>query len=46
MCSLANCPKCRKFTYSGCGRHLKQLFARYHPSSICSCGPGGKPLPV
>jgi len=38
MCSPAICPRCRKVTYSGCGRHVDAVLSRVPPEKRCTCG--------
>lgn len=37
MCNPAVCPTCRKITWTGCGRHVDQVFADVEPENRCTC---------
>ncbi len=38
MCNLTICIKCDKFSWTGCGNHLKQIFEkRVHRKDLCKC---------
>jgi len=38
MCNLTQCIYCSKFSWIGCGNHLKQLFEnKVHTEDICEC---------
>lgn len=39
MCSLTICEKCGKFSFIGCGLHLKQLFSDKKKEDLCRCNP-------
>ena len=38
MCSRANCKKCGKATWRGCGNHIEQALAGVPKAQRCSCG--------
>jgi hypothetical protein len=37
MCSPAECPKCHKVTWSGCGRHVDQVMRHVPAQDRCRC---------
>ena len=37
MCQKVKCPKCKKFTWAGCGLHVEQALAGVPQSERCSC---------
>ncbi len=37
MCSPASCQQCGKTTWSGCGMHVDQVFARVPAADRCTC---------
>jgi hypothetical protein len=37
MCSRATCSRCKKATWSGCGRHVNQVLAGIPKSKQCDC---------
>ena len=39
LCRVAMCRKCRKTTWAGCGRHVKQVMAHEPRRERCSCDP-------
>lgn len=38
MCSKATCRECGKTTWSGCGRHVKQVMRGVPADKQCTCG--------
>lgn len=38
MCSKATCRKCGKITWSGCGKHVKQVMRGVPADRQCICG--------
>lgn len=39
MCSPAQCPRCGKATWRGCGRHVDAVMANVPVNDQCSCPP-------
>lgn len=37
MCHKTICNKCKKWTWSGCGRHINEALAGIAPKNICKC---------
>lgn len=37
MCQRVVCPKCKKFTYSGCGNHIQEALKGLTADQICKC---------
>lgn len=37
MCFPAQCQKCKKHSFRGCGKHLSTIFAGKKPEELCSC---------
>ena len=37
MCFIVICSKCKKFTWSGCGKHLEEIFRGVDEKKICKC---------
>lgn len=37
MCSPVVCPRCRKYTWSGCGNHIEQVMSRIPSDKQCTC---------
>jgi len=37
MCQRIDCPKCRRPTYAGCGRHVEQVLGNVPPAERCKC---------
>lgn len=37
MCRKIKCPKCSKWTWAGCGKHIKQALIGIPASQICKC---------
>lgn len=37
MCQKIVCPKCKKFTWFGCGRHIEEVLKGVPPSQRCIC---------
>lgn len=37
MCSRVTCSRCKKYTWSGCGQHVKQVMAGIPKNQQCSC---------
>jgi hypothetical protein len=37
MCRRANCKRCGKPTYAGCGAHVEQALAGVPPDDRCRC---------
>ena len=37
MCSPATCRKCRKTTWSGCGKHVTQVMSTVPTAQRCTC---------
>jgi hypothetical protein len=37
MCSPAVCNRCKKITWTGCGQHVKEVFAGVPPEKRCTC---------
>jgi hypothetical protein len=37
MCHEIKCSKCKKLTWSGCGNHLENLFAKIQYNQRCWC---------
>lgn len=37
MCQKVVCPKCKKFTWSGCGKHIEQALAGVPMDQRCTC---------
>jgi hypothetical protein len=37
MCSPAVCDRCKKFTWTGCGRHVNQALSGIPPENRCTC---------
>lgn len=37
MCSKVKCPKCQKFTWSGCGRHVQEALKGVKNDDRCQC---------
>lgn len=37
MCQRAQCPDCKKPTYTGCGRHIEQVLGDVPPERRCTC---------
>lgn len=42
MCRPANCRKCNKATYAGCGQHVNDVMRGVPSRERCKCN-GGKP---
>lgn len=38
MCFEIKCQKCKKSTWSGCGKHLENLFKNVSYNQRCWCG--------
>lgn len=41
MCSIVRCTDCEKYTWSGCGQHVDQIFRNYNPDQLCKCKKDG-----
>ena len=41
MCIRVVCPKCKKYTYSGCGKHIKEALKGLPVDQICKCPKSG-----
>ncbi|KAG9129883.1 hypothetical protein Leryth_007042 [Lithospermum erythrorhizon] len=39
MCFRVDCKQCRKYTWSGCGKHLTTLYASIEEGKHCMCRP-------
>lgn len=37
MCSPANCEKCGKVTWTGCGQHIDEALAGVPQEQLCTC---------
>ena len=37
MCKKIICRKCRKYTWTGCGKHIKQALKGVPVNQICKC---------
>ena len=37
MCQKVLCPKCKKWTISGCGMHVQQALAGIPANQRCTC---------
>ena len=37
MCNVVSCKSCGKYTWSGCGEHLNQIFRNYNPNDLGKC---------
>jgi len=37
MCSKVVCPKCKLFTWSGCGQHIEEALRGVPPNQRCKC---------
>lgn len=37
MCLLTICSSCKKYGFSGCGKHLSSIFAGKKPEELCEC---------
>lgn len=37
MCFITQCDKCKKLTWSGCGRHIQQIKDKVSPQERCNC---------
>ena len=37
MCQRVICNKCKKYTYSGCGKHIKEALKGLKEDQICQC---------
>lgn len=37
MCRRVTCPKCKKFTYAGCGNHIQEALKGLTKDQICQC---------
>ncbi|KAG2216949.1 hypothetical protein INT45_001420 [Circinella minor] len=37
MCMRTTCNNCQKFTWKGCGQHIKQALAGLKEDEICKC---------
>lgn len=37
MCSRVRCWNCKKYTWSGCGQHVKQVMAGVPKDERCTC---------
>jgi hypothetical protein len=40
MCSPAQCAKCGKVTWAGCGEHIEAALAGFGESQLCACNDG------
>ncbi len=50
MCQRVTCPKCKKATFAGCGRHVEQVLQGVPKEERCACdqqvaAPSGEPAP-
>ncbi|KAL2029504.1 hypothetical protein VTO58DRAFT_108696 [Aureobasidium pullulans] len=39
MCMRADCPKCKKVSWWGCGRHIPATMDKVPRDQRCTCGP-------
>ncbi|TVU49335.1 hypothetical protein EJB05_00643, partial [Eragrostis curvula] len=39
MCKKAECSKCGKFTWNGCGKHVAAVYDDIEKGKHCSCKP-------
>ncbi len=37
MCSKVVCPKCKKISWAGCGRHVDIIMKNVKPEDRCKC---------
>ena len=37
MCRRVECPKCKKPSYAGCGKHIEQVLADVPRENRCAC---------
>ena len=37
MCQRTECPRCKKPTFAGCGRHVEQVLADVPKEERCQC---------
>lgn len=37
MCVKVTCPKCGKYTYVGCGKHVEEVLKNVPESERCKC---------
>jgi len=37
MCHSTICPRCKKITWAGCGRHVERALAGVPPEERCDC---------
>lgn len=37
MCNLTHCIRCQKFSWIGCGKHLKETFEKVKIEDLCKC---------
>lgn len=37
MCNLTHCRRCEKFSWTGCGKHLKKIFEKVKQEDLCKC---------
>ena len=37
MCYQVKCSKCRKITWSGCGRHIREALKGVPEDKLCKC---------
>lgn len=45
MCTVANCKKCGRKTWSGCGKHLDELKKQVPEKDRCKCKSWSKDKP-
>ncbi|KEQ60982.1 uncharacterized protein M437DRAFT_53267 [Aureobasidium melanogenum CBS 110374] len=39
MCMRADCPKCKKVSWWGCGKHIPSVMDKVPREQRCTCGP-------
>ncbi|GJM95276.1 hypothetical protein PR202_ga11989 [Eleusine coracana subsp. coracana] len=39
MCRKEECSKCGKFTWNGCGKHVKSVYDSIEKGKHCACKP-------
>ncbi len=37
MCTRVICTKCKKYTWSGCGKHIEEALKGVPPDQRCQC---------
>jgi hypothetical protein len=43
MCMRVDCPRCKKATYAGCGRHVEQVLGAVPAAERCRCNAKADP---